>query len=155
MDWSNRDTELFSHISIQRQRKTEKYFHVSDRKLSMYAELTTRMGISILSGIAASELMFHAADNHKPYILNCTDYHFSISHSGQVVMCCISDEEVGADVERIGYTPYEVMRLVFHAEEIQYIDNSCEKSKDVRFFEMWTRKTNYKKSIVKRKNIYE
>lgn len=61
---------------------------------------------------------------------------FSISHSGELVACALSDEgPVGLDVERL--RPIEPARFarVFSAAEQAWIDGDSG-----RFFELWTRK---------------
>ena len=37
----------------------------------------------------------------KAYISNHENIHFNLSHSGKMVLCAISDMEVGADIEYI------------------------------------------------------
>lgn len=146
--WSEIDTQLLKYISMDRQVKVLRYLHISDKKLSLYAELVTRLGISQMTGCPASELQFYSEPNHKPYLLNFPGTDFSFSHSSNCILCCISsDTAVGADVERVTSAPLEVIYQVFHPQEIEYIKAAPTGQINLRFFEIWTRKEAYTKYL--------
>ena len=57
-------------------------------------------------------------ENGKPYIKSHENIFVSISHSGDMVVCAVSDRPVGIDTEKIrAYNP-AVARKVFHENEI-------------------------------------
>ncbi len=147
-EWTMADTKLLKCISPERQEKISKYIHISDKKLSLYAGLVIRMQLSLMTNIPASNLKFYFKPNHKPICLTIPEIDFSLSHTKNSILCCLSpNTTVGADVERIGHAPFEIMNTVFHPEEIAYINKAATKQRDLRFFEIWTRKESYTKQL--------
>lgn len=77
----------------------------------------------------------------KPYFEKLPWY-FSLSHSGDYVLCAVSGREVGADIQKIQSA--DVMKLAkrfFSETECRALER-CESSEDRQrlFFEFWTRK---------------
>lgn len=94
-------------VSKERRKKINQYFHVLDKKLSLYSALITRIGLSTISGLKHTELYFSYSQNHKPLFLSKPKYDFSISHSnGSIISCISANSPVGADVEKISYPPF-------------------------------------------------
>lgn len=146
--WSEKENRLLSHVSKKRQRKIMRYYYISDRKLSLYAALTARMGLSMLTGLPNAELAFDCLPNHKPKLLNIADYDFNFAHTHNFVLCGISNKgAVGADVEKITTAPFEVMEQVFHSDEIQYVEQAASEQKSSCFYKVWTRKEAYTKQL--------
>jgi len=146
--WDEIDSQLLTYVSTERQGKILRYVNISDRKLSLYAALIVRMGLSQMTGLPIAELFFSAKANHKPMFLSAPNYDFSISHTHGFVLCCISsDGAVGADTEKLKDAPFEIMRQVFHPTEIQYVQYAPPSQKELRFFEIWTRKEAYTKQM--------
>ena len=56
--WTPIDEQLLSAVSPQRQERIKKYTYAAGRRLSLYAALLSRMGISLLTGIPAKDLAF-------------------------------------------------------------------------------------------------
>lgn len=148
--WQAVDAQLLSFVSPQRQKIVLSYKFVIDKKLSLYSALLTRMKISILSGIPNTNLCFDSKFLHKPLLLSAPQYHFSISHTRNMVLCGISvNNSVGLDVENIERNEIiDNMECVFHPTEIQYIKNSSSHfTRLIRFYKIWTKKEAYIKSL--------
>lgn len=82
----------------------------------------------------------------KPYLKNYP-YYFSISHSGDYVFCVLSQQEVGADIQKKAETVNErVLQRFFAPEEKAYWE-SCVSEAEKRdfFYKMWCRKEAYGK----------
>ena len=86
--------------------------------------------------------------NGKPYIVERTDFHFNLSHSGCWVVLAWGSSEVGVDVEKIRMdTDLLAIAKRFYAPEEQcYILEEPEQSRR-RFFEVWTAKESYVKYL--------
>lgn len=148
LPWDETDSQLLRLVSPQRQEKILRYVSEADRKLSLYAALLTRFSLSTICGLPALELVFDVAANQKPILLSTTNFHFNLSHTWGFVLCGISDDgAIGVDTEKIGTAPTEVMRRVFHPEEIQYVENAPASERDFRFYKIWTRKEAYTKQL--------
>ena len=147
-EWKNIDSHLMQFVSKERGKKINQYFHVLDKKLSLYSALITRIGLSTISGLKHTELSFSYPQNHKPLFLSKPKYDFSISHSnGSIVSCISSNSPVGVDVEKISHPPFDIMDLVFSQHEIQYINNASAIERVFRFYRVWTQKEAYYKML--------
>ena len=146
--WTKKDEMLLSYVSPKRKDKILKYTHIIDRKLSLYAALLARLGISQLTGISSSELDFTKDLNKKPFLLNDPSLYFSFSHTRNFILCSISkDSDTGADVEKLKTAPLEVMKRVFHPDEIAFVEDAPEELRDIRFFTIWTSKEAFVKFL--------
>ncbi len=146
--WSLADERLLSSVSGRRKEQIKKYAHDDGRRLSLYAALVTRMGISLQTGIPASGLAFQADSGRKPVCLTVPGLDFSFSHTKNAVLCCISGEgSVGADIEKQRPAPIRIAKRFFHEEEIKYVWNGSEEEQSLRFFEIWTKKEAYSKQL--------
>lgn len=81
----------------------------------------------------------------KPYFQERTEFQFSLSHSGQCVLCALSDAPVGCDVERIRPFDKRVANRFFSAEENRLLEQAEDKSE--LFTRIWTCKESYVKAI--------
>lgn len=81
----------------------------------------------------------------KPYLADCPDLHYNLSHSGGLVLCALGDEGVGADVQiwqpdRIG-----LAEKICTAEERQALRAAEDPVR--AFFDLWTAKEAYLKYL--------
>jgi 4'-phosphopantetheinyl transferase len=89
---------------------------------------------------------WHLSAEGKPYYNN-GNKKFSISHSGNYVIVAFSDQETGADIERLAN--FDIMSVLsyLHPKEKEYIENASDSEN--AFFKIWTRKEAYLKAIGK------
>ena len=74
--------------------------------------------------------------------------HFSLSHSGDMLMCAISDENVGADCQVIVNDGERLKRIAnrfFTEEEVTFLSSQKDIDYAPLFFDIWTRKEAYVK----------
>ncbi len=80
-------------------------------------------------------------ENGKPVAENCF---VSISHSGDMVAVCKSENPVGVDIEKID-SDRDIKKIAtrfYHGKELEYFDKNP--TADL-FFEIWTKKEAYSK----------
>lgn len=85
--------------------------------------------------------------NHgKPYLKNYPFY-FNLSHSGDYVLCVLSEQEIGADIQwKSPQVSERVLQRFFSSEEKAYWEQcSTEYEKRDFFYQMWCRKEAYGK----------
>lgn len=82
----------------------------------------------------------------KPYAVNLPDLHFSISHSGDVMVMAVSGCPVGVDVEEIKRVDTDISQIWFTDRESQYFRSYGGESLK-RFFQIWTCKESYSKML--------
>ena len=101
-----------------------------------------------LTNIPNTELSFSYGQYQKPYFQTDRDLHFNISHTHNKILCAISSQPVGVDIEKKTTAPVEIMKLVFHPAEIEYVQSSLtEADKLTRFYTIWTKKEALTKCI--------
>lgn len=83
----------------------------------------------------------------KPALVPSCGVHFNLSYSSTVVSCCIADNEIGVDVERIGRIELSVARRFFHQNEYDEI-LSCG-NPEMAVTRLWTIKESMAKCIGK------
>ena len=124
--WNETDFFLSSFVSVERQKKNSTIMYIDvDRKLSLYAGLLVRMSISQLTNTDPNNLVFGFKEKHKPCLLSYPTLEFNLSHTRNAILCCVSSKSiVGCDIEQIIQPPFEIMKDVFHYDEIKYIYSS-------------------------------
>lgn len=133
--------EWFRSMSAERQAEVMRLVSNKKRMAKIAADRICRNAISGFCGIVPEEIVFTKNSFGKPFAENLP-VHFSISHSGDMVVCAVSDKEIGIDIEKI--KPYNLRAAEKFAapSELDYI-SSCENG----FFEIWTLKEAYFKCI--------
>lgn len=85
----------------------------------------------------------------KPFLKDHDNLHFNVSHSGHWIVCAVSHEPVGIDVEKIEAIDMDIAKRYFHKTEFNSL-LSCDPSVRLsRFFDLWTLKESYIKAVGK------
>ena len=128
-------------VSKNRQEKIDFYRFDKDKKLSCGAYLLLK---KMLSEENIIKPIFKFEKYGKAYISNYENIYFNLSHSGKMVLCAISDKEVGVDIEYIDpEIDLNIAKHYFYNSEYENIMN-CENSSD-EFFKYWVLKESYMK----------
>ena len=128
-------------VSKNRQEKIDFYRFDKDKKLSCGTYLLLK---KMLSEENITKPIFKFEKYGKAYISNYENIHFNLSHSGKMVLCAISDKEVGVDVEYIDHTiDLKIAKHYFYNREYENIANAKNKSEE--FFKYWVLKESYMK----------
>ncbi len=97
-------------------------------------------------GLMPEEYCIALGEHGKPYLAGMGEpFYFNISHSGDYVVCAVSDQEIGIDIERIGRARMEVARRFFHPEEIRVLQALPEGQQTDAFFSYWSVKESFLK----------
>lgn len=128
-----------SGLDEERKAKTLRYLHARDRKLSLGAGLLLKFALG-RHGITNAEIL--TDENGKPYT---EGLFFNLSHSYDYVVCSVSTEPVGCDVERISEGHLRIAERYFCEGETEYIFSFPEEKRSGEFFRLWTVKEAYMK----------
>ena len=121
--------------------KVKKFKFDRDKKLSAGAYLLLN---KMLKEEKITEPDFKIGKYGKAYISNHEDFHFNLSHSNKMVLCAISDMEVGADIEYIDSTiDLNIAKHYFYNSEYENIMNA--KNMPDEFFKYWVLKESFMK----------
>lgn len=96
-----------------------------------------RKSVSEFCGIPENKIVFSKNEYGKPFA-NGTNAHFSVSHSGELVICAVSENEIGIDIEKKREIRPDISKRFATDSENEYIGNDTD-----RLFEIWTLKEAY------------
>ena len=129
-------------LPAQRYDKAMRYRFLPDRKRCVRAYMLLWEGLREEYGRTEAPL-FDFGSNEKPFLRLSPEIHFSLSHSGNAVLCALDDRPVGADIEMIHSRKIGRLLSVFNEQEREEI--LCAGRPELRFTELWTRKESYLK----------
>jgi 4'-phosphopantetheinyl transferase len=131
---------LIERMPPQRAIQAQKYIHLKDRLICVLSFLLLEYGLKE-AGISREEgLHFTYGRYEKPYLKEGNIF-FNISHTEDKIICCIADNECGADIEKIKPLKEDLIRRVCSDEEINMLLES--KNKEELFTKLWTMKESY------------
>ena len=90
---------LLAKISEERMLKAKKYTRRIDQKRCILGEVLLKYILWKHYGITSKEIGFRYNKYGKPLLIKPKGIHFNISHSGEWVLCGVSDTPIGIDVE--------------------------------------------------------
>jgi len=82
----------------------------------------------------------------RPVLAGRDDLWFSLSHSGRYVLCAVSGQPVGADVQEIRTVRRSIVRR-FHPTERTWLERLPEEEQNAALFRLWTRKEAWVKAV--------
>ena len=126
----------------QRYEKAMTYRFLADRKRCVRAYMLLWEGLAREYGVEEAPV-FDFGSHGKPVLRDHPALHFSLSHSGNAVLCALDRRPVGADIEMIRRKNLAYLLSVFSAAEQASIERAA--SPEVCFTRLWTRKESYLK----------
>lgn len=137
--------DILSVLPEERRKKAEGYSFLNGKYLSAAAGylLTSAME---RRGINPDGANIIAGKNGKPYIEG-NPFYFSLSHSGNIAVCAVSDGEVGADIERVASIRESVIKGAYTPNEKLLLQGIEGDKKAEAFFRIWTAKESVIKYI--------
>ena len=134
-------SKAYKLLPKNRRDKVDKFKFDKDKKLSAGAYLLLD---KMLKEENITQPYFKIGKYGKAYISNYENIYFNLSHSGNIVLCTISDMEVGADIEYNDSTiDLNIAKHYFYNSEYENIMNS--KNRPDEFFKYWVLKESYMK----------
>ena len=124
-------------LSEQRRETALRYRHELGRKTCAIAYLLLCEGLRKEYGIAEKPV-FTYGSHGKPSIIGHPEIYFNMSHCREAVVCILSNQEVGIDVESVSHYRENVMRYTMNDREVEEILNA--ERPDVAFTRLWTMK---------------
>ncbi len=138
--------EWYEKMPAWRRRRIDSMKHESGKALSLGVgvilhKALTEMGVEEPDEVSMNEF-------EKPFYKEYPEIHFSLSHSGVMAMCAISDRPVGCDVEKIRERDLDIAKRFFTSEEYDLIKSQkTDELQTKMFFRIWTLKESFVKCI--------
>lgn len=126
------------------QNEVMKYHRWQDRQNTLFGKLLVFVAYYMVYNEKLDFNEYLRDSFGKPLIKNI-DFEFNISHSGNMVVCVFSKEQVGIDIEEIIKMDFENFNSIFTTAELDEIKNSD----GLKFYELWTAKEAVVKAIGK------
>jgi 4'-phosphopantetheinyl transferase len=140
-----RFAEGLARVSAQRREKIARLRHEGARRLSLGAALLLDRLLTDAGLDPAGDFAF--GEQGKPYLPGRPNVYFSLSHSGEYVLCALSDAEIGCDVERLRKVDLALASRFFHPEEAAWLFSLPRKEQKAAFLRLWTLKESYGKAL--------
>jgi len=138
----NEFDNLLQFVSKEKQERIRKYHFFQDARNCLLGDVLSRIEICQASGLCNEQIIFSINDYGKPFLENNNRIHFNISHANNYIVCAVSDEPIGIDIETIKTTDFnfKIAERFFSPDETTYImaDEGI-----TRFFEVWTKKESW------------
>ena len=129
--------DALTKVSEQRREQALKFAHESGRRLSLAVYLLLMEGLQKEYGITEPPV-FDYLEGGKPVIKGHPEICFNFSHSGNVALCAIDSQPVGADVETPRKITPSLIAYTMNEEEQALIASAPESLS--AFLALWTKK---------------
>ncbi|MFJ7914873.1 MULTISPECIES: 4'-phosphopantetheinyl transferase family protein [unclassified Lysinibacillus] len=136
-------SKLTAFISKDKQNKLQRFHFKDDYKRGLLADILARYLISTNFNIAPSAIEFDNNTYGKPYVKNLPYAFFNISHSGNYVLCGISNMEIGVDIEKQKILDLNLAQHIFAPEEYEDLIALSDRNQLNYFYKLWTLKEAY------------
>lgn len=134
----------YARATDERKEKVDRYRFRRDQCAALGAELLLRRA---LGRLGIQRLAYSFGEAGKPYLAGADGVFFSLSHSGNYVLCAVSDCEIGADIERVRPADLRLAERFFcTAESARIAAQETEKEQRELFFRYWTLKESFLKA---------
>lgn len=144
---------LLENVSGEKKERIGKYRKYEDKIRCMLGDLVVRYILISKYKLKMYDIEFIHNDYGKPMLKLFENIHFSISHSGEWVLCAFDDSPIGIDVEVIGNNDYGIVKRYFHKNEWVEFNKKDESDKTSFFYTLWTAKESYIKMVGKGMSI--
>lgn len=140
-------TELVKLISPDRRKRAMRFCHLQDTYRTVLGELLIRYALCSKGGYLNRELIFDFTAGSKPKLLFPHNIHFNLSHSGDWVVCAVSSQAIGIDIECLGKVDLRIAKRFFtDKENAQLSAQVSVKELQQCFYRLWTLKESYVKA---------
>lgn len=138
---------LIHFLSDDRKEVIRKYRFDKDKIRSIFAEVLLRYALYERYDLKDENIVFDKTEYGKPFLENNENIFFNLSHSGNWVVCAVGDKPIGIDVELMENIDFSIMEDIFTNEECEYLLSHDLKDRLRIFYNIWTLKESYTKSI--------
>lgn len=129
---------FYLNLKSQDKRRMDKILSPNRKKQSIVGKILLDELLKTSYGISYFDVEIIYSSSGKPYINN-KKFFFSISHSFDFAACCISEKEIGIDIEKIREINIHDLKWFATENEIRYIMQTSTEIKK-RSFQIFTLK---------------
>lgn len=127
--------------------KIDSYKSAINRQRKLLGEMLAYKGIKECFSLKDEDIIFEYGSKGKPMLKNAESQYFNITHSGDWVVCGVSDSEIGVDIELLKKARMNVATRFFTTNEVNKLNSLEGSAQDDYFFLLWTVKESYLKYL--------
>lgn len=113
----------------------------------MLGETLVGLALERYWGLLLGNYRIARGEKGKPFIADKENIFFNISHSGDYVVCAVSDREIGIDIEKRAKARMEVAGRFFHKREVLALNALADDERNNLFYDYWSVKESFLKYI--------
>lgn len=140
----NRYRAAREKLSPERKERADRLRFRRDQALCVGAGLLLDYGLRPL-GFRERAMRYGFKENGKPYFPDAPEIHFNLSHSVDKVMVCLSDGELGCDIEKIRQAEPKLAERFFTSGEAAALRALPLEEQAEAFCRLWTLKESFLK----------
>ncbi|CAD1792182.1 4'-phosphopantetheinyl transferase superfamily protein [Xanthomonas euroxanthea] len=139
-------------LSTEEQARSHRFHFDADRDLYLLSRALLRGALSLYEEVAPVAWCFSFGEYGKPFLKANGDrtkpLSFNLSHAhGMAALVVARDRDVGIDVEFTSSAPpFCSMEVCFAQDEIQELERRVGRSREARFWALWTLRESYIKA---------
>lgn len=132
-----------SMISEERKKKIEALKNPAAARLSLGAGILLQIALE-KGGYGGQKEKIKEGEHGKLYLPD-TDFHFSLSHSGEYAVCAYGNHPIGVDLQKVKDHMPKHLKKILTEKETSFLDGLDEQEKREVFYRIWAKK----ESIIK------
>ena len=137
--------DAYSSLSRWRKDRVDRLKTGRSRLLSLGAGILFDEAVR-KRGLDPDRLEIATAANGRPFLPDHPDIHFSLSHSGNMAMCAVSEKIVGCDIQIIDERRLSAAQKAFSAEEAEIFEKLDKAGRTAFFYRVWVLKESLAKA---------
>lgn len=140
---------MLSDVSEEKGSRIKGFLRWEDAQGALIADALIRNIICKKLNLKNDEIIFDKNECGKPRLKNRSNFYFNTSYAGEWIVCAVSKNDVGIDVEKIKPIDFEIARRFFSKEEYEQLLNKKREDRLDYFYDLWTLKEGYIKAVGK------
>jgi 4'-phosphopantetheinyl transferase len=136
------DDGVIALLDLERKKKVERLKHEKEKLRSISAGLLLRYAYleENKDGADWKNISIKEGQYGKPYIEGDETFKYSLSHSGDYVLCATDNDDIGADIQEMKSYKMAMAKRFFEKSEYNRIDKCIEEDRIKEFYRVWTAK---------------
>jgi 4'-phosphopantetheinyl transferase len=135
------DDGVIALLDMERKKKVERLKHEKEKLRSISAGLLLRYAYLENNGkVEWANIRVKEGQFGKPYIEGDEAFKYSLSHSGDYVLCATDINDIGADIQEVKSYKMGMAKRFFHESEYIRLDKCQDGDGLKEFYRIWTAK---------------
>ena len=137
-----------AYLSETRKQEAKKRKSDRDRRLFLAAEVLLNRSLEAVKANIMLPAAYTRNPYGKPYLLPPAELYVNWSHSGDSILCALSDREVGIALQEMQKEPREALvARTLQPEELCFYQTLPSEQRKQVFYQYWTLKESYLKAL--------